>query len=1183
MIQDILDKIALSSTKFNKITKQLDTQKTVYLAGFTNSAKRFFASYIINTLNRPILIITPDITTALKYNFDIDNLTNKKVNYLPSQEASPYELIYSDAAVAKQQLNILESFKSNESDVIITSAKTLLNTYLSRKKIETHSIKLEKNQDADPVIIAKKLVDIGYKRTSMVIDPGEFSLRGDILDIYPISTEPVRIEFFGDEIENIRNFNTDTQRSIRHIQSTLIEPRYKVIITDDHKKRLTKIINELKGKQDSDLSEHSRNTLDTTVENILTSLETETYFEGIEYFAPFLNDAFEDITNYLPENTLVIVHETSELEQKLHIQDEKYKKEYEQNINEGLTLPLPYLLHKEPSEITNKLSRYIALNLNSFIQDESQLTDEVECFLVQKFMANLDNAANYISELRSAGNSVFIVTEYPDRVAHFLNEWECPSIYLDSDSEINLDDLIESKEVIISRQGFIEGFILPELNFAVITDSELFNKNIKKPTIAKRVSKRENLDFLISINDLQPNDYVVHNRHGIGKFIGLSKQKIDEQEKDYLTIEYSGTDRLHMPAEQINMLSRYRGAAGAAPKLSKMGGAEWTGVKKKVKNAIRDIAQDLLNLYAKRAKTNGFIFESDSPWQIEMEDAFPYTETPDQLQAIINTKSDMESEKPMDRLICGDVGFGKTEVAIRAIFKAILSGKQAALLAPTTILAQQHYQTFVDRFKPYPVKIELLSRFRTPKQQKEAIKKLLTGECDLVIGTHRLLQKDIQFKNIGLLVIDEEHRFGVAHKEKLKHLRAEVDVMTLSATPIPRTLYMALSGVREMSLINTPPINRAPIKTYVGEYNNSMVRTAISHELEREGQIYFLHNRVQSIYKVAKDLQELIPAARIAVAHGQMQEKELEKAMYEFSTHQYDILVCTTIIESGLDIPNVNTIIVDDSDKFGLAQLYQIRGRVGRSETQAYAYCFYRPNKLLTPEAKDRLKAIKDFTTLGSGYQIALRDLEIRGVGNILGANQHGHMLSVGFDLYCSLLDESIRELQNQKVDKKEPPIVDINITAYIPDEWVGDKDQKMIEYKRLADVESLKELEIIQDEWKDRFGDIPVEVQRLFKIIKIRLIAAEIGINLIRETEDNIRIFTDFELTEWRTYQTKLPQSLSRKLNIIKAPVSSQNGASIILLNNTGLLVEEQLNILEELFFCISDIKKMRVIKSPN
>jgi transcription-repair coupling factor (superfamily II helicase) len=538
----------------------------------------------------------------------------------------------------------------------------------------------------------------------------------------------------------------------------------------------------------------------------------------------------------------------------------------------------------------------------------------------------------------------------------------------------------------------------------------------------------------------------------------------------------------------------------------------------------------------------------------------------------------MESDKPMDRLICGDVGFGKTEVAIRAIFKAILSGKQVAMLVPTTILAQQHYQTFIDRFKPYPVKVELLSRFRTPKQQKAAVGKLLTNECDLVIGTHRLLQKDIQFKDLGLLVIDEEHRFGVAHKEKLKHLRAHVDVMTLSATPIPRTLYMALSGIRDMSLINTPPVNRAPIKTYVGEYNKSLARTAISHEIEREGQVYFVHNRVQTIHKTAKELQELVPEARIAIGHGQMPEKELEKVMYEFSTHQHDILVCTTIIESGLDIPNVNTIIIDDADKFGLAQLYQLRGRVGRSDAQAYAYCFYRPNKLLAKEAKDRLKAIKDFTTLGSGYQIALRDLEIRGVGNILGSHQHGHMIAVGFDLYCSLLDESVKELQNQKIIKKEPPIVDINITAYIPDEWVGDKDQKMIEYKRLADVESLKELEILQDEWNDRFGEIPVEVQRLINIIKIRLIATDIGIKLIRETDNAIRIFTDYDLAEWKEVETKLPKHLTKKMKIIKAPISSQNGRSIVLLNNSGLLVEEQLNILEELFCCISKIKNLNI-----
>jgi len=1173
IFQNIINKITSKSYLFSRIQKKIGEQRVFYLTGLSYPARSLFLSYLINSTTRPILVITPDITTALRYSNDLQNLTEKEIPYFPSQEASPYELVYSDSAVLKQQMNLLYSFKNDNNMCMTMTAKSLLNTYISKENIKKYSINLVKGEYGDPEETVKKLIDLGYRRNSVVLDPGDFSLKGDILDIYPISEDPVRIEFFADEIENIRNFDVNTQRSIRHIQSIKIEPRYRTVIKEEDKQILLDKILEMKEIQEMKIPDSCKDTLNATVDNIISSVENETYFEGVEYFAPLINEKFEDIFDYLPENTLLIVHESIETEHKISIQDDKYIAEYENNTSEGLSIMLPSKLHRDANYVIGKINRYSSLNLDSFVQEEEQTSELIECSFVPKFLANLDNAASFISDLRSDNYNVFIITEYPQRIESILSEWACPSVNISTDAVIDIDSLIKSKDIIISRQGFSEGFVLPELKLAVITDTELFNRKIKKPTIGKTTSKKESLDFLVSLNDLHEGDYVVHIKHGIGKFIGMSKQNIEGQEKDYLTIEYAKNDKLHMPAEQINMLSRYRGT-GTPPKLTRMGGVEWTGVKTKVKKAITNIAQDLLNLYAQRAKTEGYVYESDSPWQLEMEDAFPYTETPDQLQAIIDTKSDMESLKPMDRLICGDVGFGKTEVAMRAVFKTILSGKQAALLAPTTILAQQHYQTFTDRLKPYPVKIGLLSRFKTPKQQKETVKDIATGECDLVIGTHRMLSKDVNFKNLGLLVIDEEHKFGVAHKEKLKMLRAQIDVLTLSATPIPRTLYMSLSGVRDMSLINTPPVNRAPIKTYVGVFVPSLVRTAIKHEIEREGQIYFVHNRIQSIYKVAKDLQDLLPEARLAIEHGQMNEKELEKIMFEFSTHQHDILVCTAIIESGLDIPNVNTIIIDDADRFGLAQLYQLRGRVGRTDTQAYAYCLYRQNKLLTDEAKDRLKAIKDFNVLGSGYQIALRDLEIRGVGNILGAEQHGQMVAVGFDMYCNLLEETVQELQGIKPGKAEPPIVDINITAFIPDEWVGDKEQKMLEYKRLADVQSIQELSLIEDEWRDRFGNIPEEVQRLFKIIKIRLTATDIGINLIRETEGNIRVFTDYDMTEWKIYQSALSKELARRIRWTKAPISSTSGVSILIINNTGLLIEEQLNILEELFYNIS-IKK--------
>jgi len=1169
LISKILTLSAGKSFKLNKIINSLENRSTVYLTGLSGTSRSFVLSHVINNLNKPVVVITSDISSSLKFFKDVNLFTDKKTAFLPSQEVSPYEQVWSDPAITEEHLKTLDLFRQNHLDVLFTPAKNLLNTYLDEKIKKENSVLLKLKSSSEPQDVALKLVDIGYKRVTTVIDPGEFSVKGDIMDIYPISHEPVRVEFFCDEVENIKIFNIDSQRSVRKIDEVLIEPRFGVVVAEKDKPEFIENLNKIAQNQEKNLGESSKIALEKTLENFIGNFEGDTYTEGIEYFSPLLGQNTGDIFSFFPANTVFIINETSEIVQKIAVQSDKFNAEYEKNTNEGLALALPKPLHKEPEEIIKCLYSNISLHINSFISDEADDVEELEFQPVPKFLADLEKAAYFMTDLRNKGYTVVVSSEYSTRVREALIEFSCPVINADENGAFDAEKLMKSREIVISKSGFAEGFVLPELNLAVITDLELFNKKLKKPTLGKSLSKKENIDYLTSVNDLSEGDYVVHAKHGIGKFVGLCKQEIDGQEKDYLTIEYALSDRLYMPAEQINLLARYRGA-GTSPKLTRMGGAEWLKVKTKVKAAIADIAEQLLKIYARRAKSTGFVFESDSPWQMEMENAFPYTETPDQLTAINETKGDMESEKVMDRLICGDVGYGKTEVATRALFKAVLSGKQAAVLVPTTILAQQHYMTLKERFAPYPVKIELLSRFRSPKEQKMSIKDLLKGDCDIVVGTHRLLQKDIAFKNLGLLVVDEEHRFGVTHKEKIKELKANLDVLTMSATPIPRTLNMALSGLREMSIINTPPVNRAPVKTYVGYYNEALLRTALNHELEREGQVYFLHNRVQTIYKVAEELQSIVPQARIAVAHGQMNEKDLEKIMYEFGANEYDILVCTTIIESGLDIPNANTIIIDDADKFGLAQLYQIRGRVGRSETQAYAYCFYRDGKVLSQEAKDRLKAIKDFTTLGSGYQIALRDLEIRGVGNILGQQQHGHMVSVGFDLYCQMLEESIKELKGEKIDTREATIIDINITAFIPDEWVGDKEQKMIEYKRLADVKSYRELEFLQDEWIDRFGKIPAEVEKLVKVIRLRLKASSIKINLVREAFDTIRVFSDISYPEYRLLQTKLPPELNKLAKWTQAGKNAENGSSIILLKSQQLSNEEKLDLLEEFFNAI-------------
>ena len=850
--------------------------------------------------------------------------------------------------------------------------------------------------------------------------------------------------------------------------------------------------------------------------------------------------------------------ETSELYAKYEFLDKGYEEQLQENLKLELNEELQGRNHVTFEEFIQKIAGFVKVGLNNFIDSEMDEIVEFNTQTIQSFEANLDHIAEFIRKYRNneiglnpspqRGDSwrIIIATDYPERVKEIL-------------AERDIFD-VEYNESISSH-----GAILEDFKTIILTDRELFNKRNKEITAQKRSYYKEKPEYIENINDIKEGEYVVHSIHGVGIYKGLSQQEIDGQLKDYLTIEYANKDRLHIPAEQINLLVRYRGSGSIKPKLSRMGGKDWENTKTRVKKEVEQVAYDLLRLYAKRKMQQGIQFLPDNNWQVEMEEAFEYTETPDQMKAINDVKADMESEQPMDRLICGDVGFGKTEVAMRGIFKAVTSGKQVAVVVPTTILAFQHFQTMVDRFKPFGVHVELLSRFRSAKEQKETIKHLATGECDVVVGTHRLLQEGIVFKDLGLVVIDEEHRFGVRHKEKLKSLRENIDIITMSATPIPRTLYMSLSGIKDMSIINTP------IKTYVGEWNENMVKNAIIHELDREGQVFYLYNRVETIDEFKLQLQKLVPNARIAIGHGQMNEKELEKIIIDFANHEYDILLATTIIENGIDIPNANTMIIHNADKFGLAQLYQLRGRVGRSQRQAYCYCFYTKSKEITRDAIQRLKAIKEFTTLGSGYQIAMRDVEIRGVGNILGTKQHGHMVNVGFDTYCQLLEETVQELQGQAVEKTEPTIVDINVTAFIPDEWVGSSEQKMIEYKRLADVKSDVELDYITEEWKDRFAKPPESVENLIKLIRLRLSATDVRISLIRETDDNIRIYTPYSQAEWKLIQHKLPSEILKRIKFTIAPKSCTEGQSILLLNNRYMNFNEIFNILTDLFYYIN------------
>ncbi len=1094
--------------------------------GLTTILRLLLITKIRKITDKKVLFVTSTEQNALRYQNDLLKAFGEKSDLLPFQNISMYETVSPNRYDYAEQYRIL----NEKPDIVIAPVKTILEKFPDENFYKNNSTILKVGDEIDTKILAQKFVDFGYKHSTMVSDIGEFSIRGDIVDFYSLDKHPVRIELWGDEIVDIRYFNNETQKSIEKLKSTEILPMYKFTLSDVSDDLWQK----LAPKDDG---------------------EEKGYFEGIEIYQNYFNDKLITVLDYFKDYILVL-DETSELYAKYEFLDKGYEEQLQENLKLELNEILKGRNHVTFEEFIQKTAGFVKVGLNNFIDSEMDEIVEFETQTIQSFEANLDHIADFIRKFlfpqHSDGWRIVIATDYPERVKEIL-------------AERNIFD-VEYNESISSH-----GAVLTDFKTVILTDRELFNKRNKEITSQKRSYYKEKPEYIENINDIKEGEYVVHSIHGVGIYKGLSQQDIDGQLKDYLTIEYANKDRLHIPAEQINLLVRYRGSGSIKPKLSRMGGKDWENTKTRVKKEVEQVAYDLLRLYAKRKMQHGIQFLPDTTWQVEMEEAFEYTETPDQMKTINDVKADMESEQPMDRLICGDVGFGKTEVAMRGIFKAITSGKQVAVVVPTTILAFQHYQTMSDRFKPFGVHVELLSRFRSAKEQKETIKRLATGECDVVVGTHRLLQEGIVFKDLGLVVIDEEHRFGVRHKEKLKQLRENIDIITMSATPIPRTLYMSLSGIKDMSIINTPPKNRLPIKTYVGEWNENMVKNAITHELDREGQVFYLYNRVETIDEFKLQLQKLVPNARIAIGHGQMNEKELEKIIIDFANHEYDILLATTIIENGIDIPNANTMIIHNADKFGLAQLYQLRGRVGRSQRQAYCYCFYTKSKEITKDAVQRLKAIKEFTTLGSGYQIAMRDVEIRGVGNILGTKQHGHMVNVGFDTYCQLLEETVQELQGQAVEKSEPTIVDINVTAYIPDEWVGSAEQKMIEYKRLADVKSDVELDYITEEWKDRFAKPPESVENLIKLIRLRLSATDVRISLIRETEDNIRIYTPYSQAEWKLIQHKLPSEILKRIKFTIAPKSCAEGQSILLLNNRYMNFNEVFNILTDLFYYIN------------
>lgn len=1084
--------------------------KEQLIAGLSGSSRTVLTASIYEQMKRPILFVTHNLLQAQKLYDDIVNLlSDSEVFLFPANELIAAEMSIASPELKAQRIEALNHWSKSERGIMIVPISGLRKILPPKSIWKKYQLPLKLGEDVNVDQILNTFVKMGYVRAEMVSTPGEFSVRGGIIDIYPLTeADPLRIELFDTEIDSIRFFSLEDQRSKEKVSEILIGPATEVLLEE---KDYSRII----GHLEEGLARSLRKLKDDKAkiqlsQNISYELEQLKNGQKPDQVFKYLSLAYErtnSLLDYLPTNGLVFIDEISRVQE---MNDSLVKEEaewYTSLLSEGqiihdihISHDLQGLLQKSDFPVL-----YMSLFLRHVANTSPQNIINISCKQMQNFHGQMHLLKAEVDRWKKSNYSILFLGPDAERVKKLERVLE--------DYEISASVLGEGQQLLpgkvqILKGNLHSGFELSIQKIAVITEEELFNKRVKKSTRRQKLSNAERIK---SYSELRIGDYVVHVNHGIGKYLGIETLVINGIHKDYLHIRYQGTDKLYVPVEQIDLVQKYVGSEGKEPKVYKLGGTDWKKVKKKVQSSVEDIADDLIKLYAEREAAVGYSYSPDGDMQREFETAFAYQETEDQLRSIHEIKKDMERPRPMDRLLCGDVGYGKTEVAIRAAFKAIADGKQVAFLVPTTILAQQHYETMRERFQDFPINIGLLSRFRSKKQQTETIKGLKAGTVDVVVGTHRLLSKDVIYRDLGLLIIDEEQRFGVTHKEKVKKLKTNVDVLTLTATPIPRTLHMSMLGVRDLSVIETPPENRFPVQTYVMEYNGSLVREAIERELARDGQVYFLYNRVEDIERKAEEISMLVPDARVTYAHGQMSENELESVMLGFLSGEFDVLVSTTIIETGVDIPNVNTLIVFDADKMGLSQLYQLRGRVGRSNRVAYAYFTYRKDKVLTEVAEKRLQAIKEFTELGSGFKIAMRDLSIRGAGNLLGAQQHGYIDSVGFDLYSQMLKEAIEERKTDLLTEELATVeIDLEIDAYIPDAYIKDGHQKIEMYKRFRGVQTLEDIEELQDEMLDRFGEYPDEVTYLFQIAEMKVYALLTGVGVVKQGKQEVTILVN-------------------------------------------------------------------------
>lgn len=1097
--------LCTKTKEFQQIEGAIDEKKRQLITGISGSMRTFLLSALQHKLSGTQLVVTDSLFHMQELASDLESLLPEETVYqFPVEENLATEIATSSPNYRLQRVQALDALVKNKDAIILVSAAGLRRNLISPEYFKQASLSLKVGTDLDLENIAKQLSGMGYQRQKMVLRPGDFAIRGAIIDIYALNTDnPIRIELFDTEIDSIRLFDANTQRSLENINEVEVLPATDFILPSEEIERVKeKVEKEYEKLQEKVEDKEEIDQLSNFYDTLLQGLGEGYLPNELLAFTNLVYPNRHSILDYLNENGVVHVDDWARIKQvgkEITLEEQSWledKKKHHQRTNATE-------LGQNVSELIRgdkHAQDFWALFRKGMGQLKfGQLTD-LGSRTMQRFFGQMPLLKEELQRWQDQGQTIVLMAENKDRrdqIAQTMSDFGIEATITD------IDHLRQNKVQIVST-NLANGFEWPLAGLVVITEGELF-KQVKKRKL--RPQKLANAERIKSYLDLKPGDYVVHVNHGIGIFSGIRTMEVDGVHQDYMVINYRNNSQIFVPVTQLNLVQKYVSSEGKTPHINKLGGNEWAKTKQRVASRVEDIADELVDLYAKRETEKGYAFPADDYMQNQFDNNFPYGETLDQIRSIKEIKADMEKDKPMDRLLVGDVGYGKTEVALRAIFKAVLGGKQVAFLVPTTVLAQQHYETMKKRFEGFPVKIALMSRFKTAKELKETDKGLADGTIDVVVGTHRILSKDVHFKDLGLLIVDEEQRFGVKHKEKLKQLKNNVDVLTLTATPIPRTLHMSMLGVRDLSVLETPPAGRYPIQTYVMEQNEGAIRDGILRELQRGGQVYYLHNRVVDIEETVAKLQKLVPEARIGYINGQMSENQLESVLYEFIQGGYDVLVTTSIIETGVDIPNVNTLFVEDADRMGLAQLYQIRGRIGRSNRIAYAYFMYQPNKVLTELGEKRLAAIRDFTELGSGFKIAMRDLAIRGAGNLLGKQQHGFIDSVGYDLYSSMLNDAVAKKRGEKRSSTSDAEIELGIEAYLPDDYISDQQQKIELYKTIRTAESQEQVLEIQGDLIDRFGDYPKAVENLLLISQLKHYADQAMIQEIKRRQEQIVI----------------------------------------------------------------------------